>query len=76
MGWFGPRGLASIVFAIIALEERIPHRQMLFTTVMMTILLSVILHGMSSVPLVAAHSRHHPTPEQTEPATTQQRAPQ
>ena len=41
MGWFGPRGLASIVFALIALENDIPDRQMLLTTVMMIILLSV-----------------------------------
>ena len=57
MGWFGPRGLASIVFALIALDEGIPGRQMLLTTVMMIILLSVFLHGLSSVPLVAAYSR-------------------
>jgi NhaP-type Na+/H+ or K+/H+ antiporter len=57
MGWFGPRGLASIVFALIALDEGIPGRQMLLTTVMMIVLLSVFLHGLSSVPLVAAYSR-------------------
>jgi NhaP-type Na+/H+ or K+/H+ antiporter len=57
MGWFGPRGLASIVFALIALEKGIPDRQVLLTTVMMIILLSVFLHGLSSVPLVAAYSR-------------------
>jgi NhaP-type Na+/H+ or K+/H+ antiporter len=57
MGWFGPRGLASIVFALIAFESHIPNRQMLFTTVMLIILLSVFLHGLSSVPLVAAYSR-------------------
>jgi sodium/hydrogen antiporter len=69
IGWFGPRGLASIVFAIIALDDRVPHRQMLFTTLMMTILLSVFLHGLTSVPLVAAYSRwyaRHPSaPEAT-----------
>ena len=57
MGWFGPRGLASIVFALIAFDEGIPGRQLLLTTVMLTILLSVYLHGLSSVPLVAAYSR-------------------
>ena len=54
IGWFGPRGLASIVFALIALENDIPDKQMLLTTVVMIILLSVFLHGLSSVPLVAA----------------------
>ena len=52
------RGLASIVFGLIALEKGIPDRQMLLTTVMLTIILmSVFLHGLSSVPLVAAYSR-------------------
>ena len=57
MGWFGPRGLASIVFALIALESGIPDADPILTTVVLTILLSVILHGLSSVPLIAAYSR-------------------
>jgi len=68
MGWFGPRGLASIVFAIIAFENDIPDRQTLFTTVMMTILLSVFLHGLSSVPLVAAYSRWYAAHVAQQPA--------
>jgi len=74
IGWFGPRGLASIVFALIALQEGIPGRQMLFATVMLTILLSVFLHGLSSVPLVAAYSRwyaaqvaRHPSAPEAKP---------
>jgi sodium/hydrogen antiporter len=74
LGWFGPRGLASIVFALIAFDEGIPDRQMLLTTVMMTILLSVFLHGLSSVPLVAVYSRwyaahvaKHPTASEATP---------
>ena len=74
MGWFGPRGLASIVFALIALENGIPDRQMLLTTVMLIILLSVFLHGLSSVPLVAAYSRwyaahvaEHPSAPEAKP---------
>ena len=57
IGWFGPRGLASIVFALIALESGIPDADPILTTVVLTILLSVILHGLSSVPLIAAYSR-------------------
>jgi NhaP-type Na+/H+ or K+/H+ antiporter len=74
MGWFGPRGLASIVFALIAFESHIPDRQMLFTTVMLIILLSVFLHGSSSVPLVASYSRwyaahvtKHPSASEAKP---------
>ena len=74
IGWFGPRGLASIVFALIALENDIPDKQTLLTTVMLIILLSVFLHGLSSVPLVAAYSHwytahvaEHPSASEAKP---------
>jgi NhaP-type Na+/H+ or K+/H+ antiporter len=57
MGWFGPRGLASVVFTLLALEE-IEHSGgggMLFETVTWTILLSVVLHGISAPPLAARY---------------------
>lgn len=54
MGWFGPRGLASIVFAVIVLNENLPGGQIIITTVVCTITLSVIGHGLSANPLVAA----------------------
>ncbi len=53
IGWFGPRGLASIVFALIAMESGIPDAAPILTTVVLTILLSVFVHGLSSVPLIA-----------------------
>jgi len=54
MGWLGPRGLASVVFTLIAYEsfhavDR-PH-QILFAMTGWTILLSVLLHGFSALPL-------------------------
>jgi NhaP-type Na+/H+ or K+/H+ antiporter len=71
MGWFGPRGLASIVFALIALERGVPDRLMLLSTVMMIILLSVFLHGLSSVPLVAAYSRWYAAHAAEHPDTSE-----
>lgn len=53
MGWFGPRGLASIVFAIIVLNDQLPHGEIISTTAVCTILFSVVLHGISANPLVA-----------------------
>ena len=53
IGWFGPRGLASIVFGIIVLEEHLPGGSVITATVVCTILLSVILHGITANPLVA-----------------------
>ena len=54
MGWFGPRGLATIVFAVIVLNENLPGGETVITTVVCTIILSVIFHGLSANPLVAA----------------------
>jgi len=53
MGWFGPRGLASIVFAVIVLNENLPGGDTISMTVVCTIILSVVGHGLSANPLVA-----------------------
>ena len=54
MGWFGPRGLASIVFAVIVLNEQLPGGRTITMTVVCTIILSIVGHGLSANPLVAA----------------------
>jgi NhaP-type Na+/H+ or K+/H+ antiporter len=51
LGWFGPRGLASVVFAIIVINEQLPGEKILVLTVVCTVTLSVFLHGLSSIPL-------------------------
>jgi NhaP-type Na+/H+ or K+/H+ antiporter len=53
VGWFGPRGLASIVFAVIVLNENLPGEDTIMITVACTIVLSVIGHGLSAHPLVS-----------------------
>ena len=53
IGWFGPRGLASIVFAVIVLNHDLPGGDIIAITAVCTILLSVIGHGLSANPLVA-----------------------
>jgi NhaP-type Na+/H+ or K+/H+ antiporter len=54
MGWFGPRGLASIVFAVIVLHEHLPGGETISVTVVCTIILSVVFHGISANPLAKA----------------------
>lgn len=54
IGWFGPRGLASIVFAVIVLDSKLPNADLVAMTVTCTIILSIIAHGISANPLVAA----------------------
>ena len=51
IGWFGPRGLASIVFIVLVQDKDLPGSSILVTTVTWTILLSVLLHGLSANPL-------------------------
>ncbi|WP_421166703.1 cation:proton antiporter [Aeromonas dhakensis] len=55
IGWFGPRGLASIVFAVMVLqnEPALLGQRPIIATVLCTIILSVILHGLSANPWVA-----------------------
>ncbi len=63
LGWFGPRGLASIVFGIIVINEHLPAEKTLTLTVACTVMLSVVLHGLSANPLanaLAAYERRHP----------------
>lgn len=58
LGWFGPRGLASILFGLLMLEEfEILRGDAVFATVAVTVLMSVVAHGVSALPLAAAYSR-------------------
>lgn len=52
LGWFGPRGLASILFVLLILEESdVPHREQLLSITVITVALSALLHGVSAAPL-------------------------
>ncbi len=53
IGWFGPRGLASVVFSLIALEslDVDDNLRVVLATICLTVLLSVIAHGFSAQPL-------------------------
>ncbi len=51
LGWFGPRGLASILFVLLILEEAdLANESSLVAIVMVTVVLSVVLHGMTAGP--------------------------
>ena len=52
LGWFGPRGLASIVFGVVVVETSgLPHTTELVTAIAVTVALSVVAHGVSAAPL-------------------------
>ena len=52
VGWFGPRGLASIVFAVLILEaEPTPNLDLILATICLTVVASVYAHGVTALPL-------------------------
>ena len=58
LGWFGPRGLATIVFGLLALEELGPNSPFMDDVggvLAVTVILSVVAHGLSSGPLAQAY---------------------
>ncbi len=67
LGWFGPRGLAPIVFGVIVLDEaKLPDISTITAVVVFTVVLSVHAHGVSARPLSARYAswfHSHPIDE-------------
>ncbi|MEZ0123055.1 MAG: cation:proton antiporter [Candidatus Reddybacter sp.] len=59
LGWFGPRGLATIVFAIMVVNINLPHGDIITTVVVFTVMLSILLHGISAKPWVKRWVRNN-----------------
>jgi sodium/hydrogen antiporter len=57
VGWFGPRGLASLVFALLAVEELGPRADPAVVAIAVTVFLSVLAHGASATPLAARYGK-------------------
>jgi sodium/hydrogen antiporter len=57
VGWFGPRGLASLVFALLALEDLGTAADDVVAIIGVTVLLSVLAHGLSAGPLAARYGK-------------------
>lgn len=66
LGWFGSRGLASVLFALLILERfAIPGSEAVLACVVLTVALSVVVHGVSALPLAQRYGayvqrRQHP----------------
>jgi sodium/hydrogen antiporter len=81
LGWFGPRGLASIVFVLILLEEtQLPERPLMLAVVTWTVALSVYAHGLTAYPganryadWYAAHARDHAAMPESAPVAEHSR---
>jgi NhaP-type Na+/H+ or K+/H+ antiporter len=73
VGWFGPRGLASILFVLIVVEEgRLESGPLLMSVVVLTVLLSAVLHGAIAYPAARRYgayvSKQAPSEEMGEAA--------
>jgi NhaP-type Na+/H+ or K+/H+ antiporter len=62
-GWFGPRGIASILYILVAVSQLgdIRGHEEVFAVASLTICLSIILHGLSAQPLAVLYAKSHPT---------------
>jgi NhaP-type Na+/H+ or K+/H+ antiporter len=60
LGWFGPRGLASIVFGVVVVETGgLSHTSQLVQALTATVALSVLAHGITAAPLVRRYAAWH-----------------
>jgi len=60
LGWFGPRGLASIVFGVVVVEAAgLPHTSELVIALTVTVALSVVAHGITAAPLARRYAQWH-----------------
>lgn len=73
MGWFGPRGLASIVLGMVYLEQELhlPGEPKIRIVVMATVVLSIFLHGLSALPSINIYSRYVDTLDPSAPERQQ-----
>ncbi len=55
IGWFGPRGLASIVFGVIVLNANLPNSRAMAVIVVYTVILSILAHGITANPWARAY---------------------
>jgi NhaP-type Na+/H+ or K+/H+ antiporter len=57
IGWFGPRGLSSLLFGLLLVSEGVPGSEQILALVGMVVIISVVLHGISAAPLAASYSQ-------------------
>ena len=58
IAWFGPRGIASVLYALMAIATiGFTGYEREFAVITLTVLLSIFLHGASAVPLTLLYSR-------------------
>jgi NhaP-type Na+/H+ or K+/H+ antiporter len=57
IGWFGPRGLATVVFTLMLLEENVPNRGLIAAIAVTGVVMSVYAHGFTAPWLAGVYAR-------------------
>jgi NhaP-type Na+/H+ or K+/H+ antiporter len=58
MGWFGPRGIATILYVLIVIDvEAIAGGRIIYDVAVITVFVSVLLHGLSAAPFSAWYGK-------------------
>ena len=74
IGWFGPRGIASILYIFIVLEfENLPGLDLIYATVMVTVLFSIFAHGITAAPAAKRYGEKMADLEMEEKAITERK---
>jgi sodium/hydrogen antiporter len=68
IGWFGPRGLASLLFALLALDDLGAAAEDAVAVIAVTVILSVVAHGVSAGPLAARYGKTAGRPAEQRPS--------
>ena len=68
-GWFGPKGFASVVYALLVLDSGLADAPRMAVLVAAAVLVSVIVHSSSDVPIAQALVRVTRSEERSEPDT-------
>ncbi|BCX03827.1 MAG: peptidase [Candidatus Roseilinea sp.] len=63
IGWFGPRGLSSLLLALLVVQAGAPRAEWMFAVVGVVVIVSVILHGASATPLSTWYARRVSRPD-------------
>ncbi len=50
MAWFGPKGVATMTFALLILADQIPERERIFNIAALAVFASILLHGLTDKP--------------------------
>jgi NhaP-type Na+/H+ or K+/H+ antiporter len=58
IGWFGPRGLNSLLLALLAVQAHVAGAEWLMAVTGVVVIVSIIVHGATATPLAAVYGRH------------------